>query len=199
MSKVPLKVFVSNFMGVSSVPMVVLLSIYVTNSKALKKPVNVIFVPKAKTQSFLPSPNPQSLNLPTPINAERLVFLLSGYDPSIVEFLFVGFSEGFAIQYDGLRESSDAKHLILALENPDVVDIKIKKELDADCLTCPFIAYPFHPFCISPQGVVPKKTPGDFRLIHNLSNPKGFSVNDSISSDHSSVCYATTQDAIHHI
>ena len=137
--------------------------------------------------------------MPTPINAERLVFLLSGYDPSIVEFLFVGFSEGFAIQYDGLRESSDAKHLILALENPDVVDIKIKKELDADCLTCPFIAYPFHPFCISPQGVVPKKTPVNFRLIHNLSNPKGFSVNDSISSDHSSVCYATTQDAIHHI
>ena len=29
-------------------------------------------------QSFLPSPNPQSLTLPTPINAERLVFLLSG-------------------------------------------------------------------------------------------------------------------------
>ena len=24
-------------------------------------------------------------------------------------------------------------------------------------------------------------------------------MNDSISSDHSSVCYATTQDAIHHI
>ena len=114
-------------------------------------------------------------------------------------FFLVGFSEGFAIHYDGLHESSDAKNLILALENPDVVDIKIKKELDADCLTCPFIAHPFHPFCISPQGVVPKKTPGDFRLIHNLSNPKGFSVNDSISSDHSSVCYATTQDAIHHI
>ena len=137
--------------------------------------------------------------MPTPINAERLVFLLSGYDPSNVEFLFLGFSEGFAIHYDGLRESSDAKNLILALENPDVVDIKIKEELDASRLPGPFIAHPFHPFRISPQGVVPRKTPGDFRLTHNLSNPKGFSVNDSISSDHSSVCYATTQDAIHHI
>ena len=97
--------------------------------------------------------------MPTPINAERLVFLLSGYDPSIVEFLFVGFSEGFAIQYDGLRESSDAKHLILALENPDVVDIKIKKELDAAvCLILSLLI----PFRISPQGVVPKKTPRDF-------------------------------------
>ena len=133
--------------------------------------------------------------MPTPINAERLVFLLSGYDPSVVKFLFVGFSEGFAIHCDGLRESSDAKNLILALENPDAVDIKIKKELDASCLASPFISHPFHP----PQGVVPKKTPGDFRLTHNLSNPKGFSVNDSISSDHRSVCYATTQDAFHHI
>lgn len=39
-------------------------------------------------------------------------------------FFLVGFSEGFAIHYDGLREASDAKNLILALENPDVVDIK---------------------------------------------------------------------------
>ena len=46
-------------------------------------------------------------------------------------FFLVGFSEGFAIHYDSLRESSDAKNVILALENPDVVDIKIKKELDA--------------------------------------------------------------------
>ena len=87
----------------------------------------------------------------------------------------------------------------MPLENPDVVDIKIKKELDAGHLAGPFIAHPFHPFRISPQGVVPKKAPGDFRLTHNLSNPKGFSVDDSISSDHSSVCYATTQDVIHHI
>ena len=126
-----------------------------------------------------------------------MVFLLSGYDPSIVEFLFIGFSEGFAIHYDGSRESSDAKNLILALENPDVVEIE--KDLDAGRLAGPFIAHPFHPFCISPQGVVPKKTPGDFRHTHNISNPKGFSVNESISSDHSSVCYATTQDAINHI
>ena len=39
-------------------------------------------------------------------------------------FSLVGFSEGFAIDYDGLREASDATNLILALENPDVVDIK---------------------------------------------------------------------------
>ena len=66
-------------------------------------------------------------------------------------FFLVGFSEGFAIHYDGLREASDAKNLILALENPDVVDIKIKKELDGGCLAGPFIAHPFLHF--SPRSL----------------------------------------------
>ena len=52
---------------------------------------------------------------------------------------------------------------------------------------------------MSPLGVVPKKTPGEFRLIHHLSYPKGFSINDGISADHSSVSYATIHDAIRHI
>ena len=52
------------------------------------------------------------------------------------------------------------------------------------------------PFVVSPLGVVPKKSPGEFRLIHHLSFPKGTSVNDGISSENSSVQYATIQDAI---
>lgn len=35
----------------------------------------------------------------------------------------------------------------------------------------------------SPLGVVPKRTPGEFCLIHHLSYLKGLSVNDGISSD----------------
>lgn len=46
------------------------------------------------------------------------------------------------------------------------------------------------------MGVVPKKTPSEFRLIHNLSYPKGSSVNDGIDSEHTRVCYATVDDAI---
>jgi len=48
-------------------------------------------------------------------------------------------------------------------------------------------------------GVVPKKTLGEFRLIHHLSNPKGYSVNDGIDSEHTRVCYATVDDAIRFI
>ena len=57
----------------------------------------------------------------------------------------------------------------------------------------------FSPFRVSPLGVLPKKTPGEFRLIHHLSYPRGSSVNDSISPDHTSVSYATISNAIQHI
>lgn len=78
-----------------------------------------------------------------------------------------------------------------------MVDTKIKKELEAHRLAGPFQFPPFAPFRISPLGIVPKKTPGQFRLIQHLSYPKGSSVNDGIASEHSTVSYATIDDAIH--
>ena len=46
------------------------------------------------------------------------------------------------------------------------------------------------------MGVIPKKGPSEFRLIHHLSYPKGNSVNDAISDYCSSVKYASVSDAI---
>jgi len=54
-------------------------------------------------------------------------------------------------------------------------------------------------FRISPLGLVPKKAEGEFHLIHHLSFPKGSSLNDGISPDHTSVSYATVEDAIRRI
>ena len=54
-------------------------------------------------------------------------------------------------------------------------------------------------FCISPLGLVHKKIEGEFRLIHHLSFPKGSSLNDGTSSDHTRVSYATVEDAIRRI
>ena len=50
---------------------------------------------------------------------------------------------------------------------------------------------------ISPFGVIPKRNrPGKWRLIVNLSAPEGNSVNNAISSELSSVCYASIDDAV---
>ena len=56
---------------------------------------------------------------------------------------------------------------------------------------------PFSQLEFSLVGVIPKKTPGEFRLIYHLF-PKGLSVNNGISSDSSCVSYASIANAISH-
>ena len=49
----------------------------------------------------------------------------------------------------------------------------------------------------SPFGVIPKRQkPGKWRLILDLSSPEGFSVNDGISKETSSLRYTTTDDVV---
>ena len=144
--------------------LVVPLSIYVISVKVHTQLVGVIFVARVdplQTDPCLPSPNLTNCNLPTPVIVERLEFFLSGYNHSIAVFLSSGFREGFPLHYEGDPGSSDANNLISATENPEVVDAKISKELQAGRLAGPFRIRPFYPFRISPLGVVPKKTPGN--------------------------------------
>jgi hypothetical protein len=86
--------------------------------------------------------------------------------------------------------------LTLALAHQNIVTQKLSKELVAGRIAGPFHVMPFHPFRVSPLGLVPKKSPGEFRLIHHLSFPRGLSVNDGIGSEDTSVHYATVADAI---
>ena len=84
-----------------------------------------------------------------------------------------------------------------AFDFPQVIDSKLKKEIALGRILGPFHEPPVNPaFIISPLGVVPKKVPGEFRVIHNLSHPDGNSVNDYIPREFSPVHYATLQDAI---
>ena len=66
------------------------------------------------------------------------------------------------------------------MDNPTSVNDKLSKELAAGRIVGPFDSPPFETFRVSPLGIVPKKLPGEFRLIHQLSYPEGLSVNDGI-------------------
>ncbi|XP_077773920.1 uncharacterized protein LOC144325210 [Podarcis muralis] len=81
-------------------------------------------------------------------------------------------------------------------ELPEIARKKIAKEVSMHRMAGPFCAPPFHNLHISPLGVVPKKAPGEFRLIHNLSHPRGTSVNDAIPPELCSVKYASLDHAI---
>ena len=102
---------------------------------------------------------------------------MDGYPLDQLQFLVEGFSHCFSIGFVGHTLQTQA----------EVVDHYLEKEVQADRIAGPFSQAPFQSFCVSPIGVVPKKAPGEFRLIQHLSYPHGSSINDGISSDDSHV------------
>ena len=98
--------------------------------------------------------------------------------------MLFSFIQGFPVHFQGERDSRTATNLMSALDNPEAVDVKLQKELEAHRLAGPFQSPPLSPFWISPLGLVPMKVQGEFRLIHHLSFLTSFSVNHGNSSDH---------------
>ena len=166
------------------------------------QPVSAFFVPQSPKalHALLPTRLPDRLGLgpelPTPIRVDRFLPLLSNYAPEAALYLANGFTRGFPLHFDGPRTSSFASNLLSARQHPLVVTAKLSQELAAQRIAGPFTTPPFSPFRISPLGVVPRKTPGSYRLIHHLSYPRGASVNDGIAPEHLGVSYARIDDAV---
>jgi hypothetical protein len=87
--------------------------------------------------------------------------------------LYYGFKYGFPLHFKGACSSFFANNLVSAQQNPEIVSAKPFKECQANRLAGPFDHPPFVKFCVSPLGVVPKKAPGVYHLIHHLSFPSG--------------------------
>jgi len=161
--------------------------------------INVIKIIRALSVIFVPQdPSPPaklSLALPTPVKINRLAPLLSGYFNSAAEYLINGFCFGFPIPFQGPSSSTAASNLLSAQQHPGVVDRYLAREVLAQRVASPFTHPPFQNFWVSPIGVIPKKTPGEFRCIQHLSYPYGASVNDGIPVEDSSVTYFRIDDA----
>jgi len=74
------------------------------------------------------------------------------------------------------NRSYESPNSFFATQQPQVVDQKVAKELEAHRLAGPFDSPPFPVFRVSPLGINPKKTLGDFHMIHHLSFPRGESL-----------------------
>lgn len=136
---------------------------------------------------------------PTPIKVNRLAHWLSGYDEDETNFLVQGFSKGFYLGFVGECPGIESKNLNSALTRPEIIDQKIQKEISAGRVQGPFENKPFSNLQCSPLGLVEKKEPGEFRMIHHLSYPENQSINDGIPPDESFVQYSSISDAIHFI
>ena len=90
---------------------------------------------------------------------------------------------------------SSCNNLLSATQNPTAVNDKLSKELNLGRIAGPFVTQPLPSLHISPLGLIPEKTPGEFRLIHDLSFSFGNSINSHIPKEGSSVHYASIDDA----
>lgn len=136
------------------------------------------------------------INLETPVNPSKLASLLYDYDSNKRDYLIEGFTAGFRLGANYNYDSVQINNSISTHKHSDLVWESIKKEMSLGRIKGPFTPLPFKNLVISPIGIVPKKTPGSFRMIHNLSAPVGFSVNDAIDKSFSSVQYDSVDDAI---
>ena len=134
--------------------------------------------------------------LPVPLKINKLKLILQGYDVEKLNFFISGFRHGFYLVYQGPRESCFVKNSDSTKDNWEVVNTQLKKKMKMGRIAGPFNMPPFEKFRVSPLAVIPKSTPGEYRLINNLSAPLGNSVNSFIPPELTSVKYQKLEDAI---
>ena len=143
-----------------------------------------------KNQPSQPQKIPNKV--PTPVNPNRLNEFLQGYPDKERIYLIDGFTNGFKIHQDRqITQTVVTPNHPSIKEHTQIAQTMIQEELQAGRLLGPYTTPPFPTYISSPIGVIPKKEPGKFRIIHDLSAPKGtnLSVNSTIPHSAATVQY----------
>ena len=115
----------------------------------------------------------------------------------MTEYLVDGFTNGFRIEHQNQAHDIFGKNSDRIRELVEIARKKIRSEVEAGRIAGPFDEPPFQPFQISPLNLREKKTPGKYRLLHNLAWPYDDSaVNSNIPESAKRVKYSTVHDAI---
>ena len=124
-------------------------------------------------------------------------------DQTLVRFLLRGITEGFGIGHRrsiGHDLKSSRKNLEGAIQHPQVVNDYLEKERSLNRVARLYNKSQLPTVHISRFGVIPKSHQHDkWRLIIDLSYPKGHSINDGIAKSLCSLTYVTVDDAIQKI
>lgn len=139
---------------------------------------------------------------PSPICLSNwMEFVLMHPDHSFASYTHTGLSTGFHIGFNRhatiLR--STAKNHHSASENTVVVRDYIKAKTELGHLVGPLPRSSLPLAHTSPIDLVPMSQTNQWCMIVDISSPLHHSVNDGISSELSSVSYASVDDAIGHI
>lgn len=153
-------------------------------------------IQKTNKDKQRPSKASNNLEIETSIKVAPFFQYLQGYKPNFIKFLTEGFTFGFKIPYTGQRTFRLSKNLSSIHGNEQILYQRIDQELRANRIASPFTQPPFPNIQVSPLGLVPKMSPGEFRLIHHLSYPEGNSINSKIPQEFCTVQYQSIDIAI---
>ena len=139
--------------------------------------------------------NPLPNGIITPVSIDNFSLALEGHpDQELCNYLINGLTNGFDIGYHGPHSPSLPKNLRSALEHEEAVTKAICKELHRKHTSGPFQEPPIPNLHCSPLGSREKKD-GTRRLIMDLSQPLGESVNEGIPKEDFLVKYASFDQA----
>ena len=118
-------------------------------------------------------------------------------DKNLADYVIQGIRDGFRVGFDYAhhRTKQASSNMKSALEHATVVQEYLAKECAEGRVLGPFNLDRFPLSQINRFGVIPKGTTGKWRLILDLSLPKGFSVSDDINPEWCSMSYVTVEDA----
>ena len=114
-------------------------------------------------------------------------------DREFAQYVCTGIRHGFRIGFDYHRARLIPVHRNMksAMEHGEVVERYLGEEREAQRVLGPFKRSLFPEVHVSPFGVIPKADPGKWRLILDLSSPRGNSINDGIAKELCSLSYVS--------
>ena len=133
----------------------------------------------------------EELKIYTPVNADKLAEQLKGY--SAAQFIIDGFKNGFSL---GVGLEPTLRPCTKLYPAKPELRTKIVDEVEKGRIVGPFHKPPVDNLMISPICVIPKPNSHKVRMIFNLSQPQGMSVNDNIDEIKINVKYCSVSDVV---
>lgn len=118
-------------------------------------------------------------------------------DRAFTDYVVSGIRDGFRVGFDyaGRQCKRAAQNMASTREHPQVVSEYLAGECAEGRILGPFPQMGLPHLQVNRFGVIPKSTPGKWRLILDLSFPEGHSVNDGIAESVCSLSYISVDDA----
>lgn len=109
------------------------------------------------------------------------------------DFILDGFTNGFSL---GVQKNPRVRPCSKILPVKEKLIVKIDDEVEKGRVVGPFRVPPMRALMISPVCAIPKDNSEKVRMILNLSDPKGYSVNDNIPATATTVSFCTVTEVV---